>query len=554
MNEKTDFGRGEVKRIFDLLQRLEARVTRLEDRLGLGQTSEATLEEEDEFYVSEIETPVEKERPAEGSLEFKIGEYWLAHVGTGVLLTGLAFLISYPFKIIPPIITSLFGYLAVGGLLSLSHTWQRSYQYLSKILFGGGLVLLYFATLRLHFFSRNPVLANKTVGLSVLVIVLAAMLLLSIRRQSELLTGITLFLSYASSLISDTTHFTLVLLTLASVASAYILIRYHWQAAAVISMVMAYLTHLLWFVNNPILGHPIQAISEHHNNLIYLYFYAAVFGLANLFRNRSSFTEFYEFVFTFVNGTGFFVVSSLVILTFFKSQLGLMYVLASVFYMSMATAHWIRQKTRYATSFYACFGYLALSIAIFAQFRSPDYFVWLGWQSLLVISTAIWFRSRIVIIMNILIYLGILVAYLQLAPSNDLVNLSYAVVALTSARVLNWKKERLQLKTDLIRNTYLASAFVVVLYGLYHAVPRNYVSLSWLGAALFYFGLSLAFKNIKYRWMAILTIFAMIIHVFLFDMARLDPGFRIVLFLAVGFILLLVSLMYSKYRKKISQK
>ncbi|MFQ6113892.1 MAG: DUF2339 domain-containing protein, partial [bacterium] len=129
-----------------------------------------------------------------------------------------------------------------------------------------------------------------------------------------------------------------------------------------------------------------------------------------------------------------------------------------------------------------------------------------------------------------------------------------AAVALSSARILNWKKERLELKTDMIRNAYLASAFVIVLYGLYHAVPSNYVSLSWLGAALFYFGMSLALKNIKYRWMAILTIFAMIIHVFLIDMARLDPGFRIVLFLAVGVVLLVVSLIYTKHRKRLSQK
>jgi hypothetical protein len=73
---------------------------------------------------------------------------------------------------------------------------------------------------------------------------------------------------------------------------------------------------------------------------------------------------------------------------------------------------------------------------------------------------------------------------------------------------------RLALKTELMRNAYLARAFVIIPYGLYHAVPKNYVSLSWLSAAVFYFIMSLILKNKKYRWMAILTIFLAVIYVF----------------------------------------
>jgi hypothetical protein len=175
----------------------------------------------------------------------------------------------------------------------------------------------------------------------------------------------------------------------------------------------------------------------------------------------------------------------------------------------------------------------------------------LGWQSLLAISLAIWFHSRIITLVNFLIYFGIFLGYWRLSPSNDFVNLSYAVVALSSARLLNWKKERLELKTDLIRNAYLASAFIIVLYGLHHAVPGKFVSLSWLGAALFYFGMSvLLHKNIKYRWMGILTIFAAILRVVFIDMANLSAEFRIILFLAMGLVLLGVSLLYTRYHKK----
>lgn len=554
MNVPSNTTEPELKKILALLRRLENRVTRIEEHIGIRAAIESKLEEGIERPESEIETNGKQGALEEISWEFKIGQYWLAHLGTAVLLMGLAFFISYPFKNISPVLVSLLGYLAVVGLFSLSRFWQKTYQYLSRILFGSGLVLLYFATLRLHFFSNNPIIPSKAVGLAVVVAVLALCLYLATKRQSQILAGVTLFLCYSTSLISQTSHFALTLITVSSVASVYVLIRYNWETVALLSVLMAYLAHLLWLLNNPLLGNPIQAVSEHHNNLIYLFLYGAIFAGANLFRNKSSYSEIFESLIAILNGLGFYVMSFLVVVTFFRSQFSLMNLLISIFCISLATLYWIRHQSRYSSAIYACFGYMVLSIAIFAQFKSPDYFIWLGWQSLLVITTAIWFRSRIIIVVNILIYLGIFLGYLRLAPSNDFVNLSYAFVALTSARVLNWKKERLELKTDMIRNAYLASAFVIVLYGLYHAVPSNYVSLSWLGAALFYFGMSLALKNIKYRWMAILTIFAMIIHVFLIDMARLDPGFRIVLFLAVGVVLLVVSLIYTKHRKRLSQK
>jgi hypothetical protein len=170
----------------------------------------------------------------------------------------------------------------------------------------------------------------------------------------------------------------------------------------------------------------------------------------------------------------------------------------------------------------------------------------------LVISTAIWFRSKIVVVANTLIYAGIFLAYLIAAPSTGAVHVSYAIVALLSARLLDWKTERLALKTELMRNAYWASAFVIIPYGLYHAVPKNYVSLSWLGAAVFYFAMSLILKNKKYRWMEILTLFLAVIYVFVVDTARLEAGYRILSFLELGVVLLVISLLYARSRRKIS--
>ncbi len=530
-------------RVFRLLESLEKRIGRIEDHLEIEGQRTGSSSPPGEKVVADVTA-------ADASLEFKIGEYWIARLGTAVLFLGIAFFISYPFATFPPLAASLLGYLAVAGIFGLSRYWQTASAHLSKTLFGGGLVLLYFATLRLHFFSANPVLSDKSIGLTAIVVVLTLIFYVALKRNSQLLTGLACFLGYTTSLMSDTHQFALILITLTSFASGYCLVRYNWQRAFGVSIVLAYLAFLLWMLNNPLLGKPLQAISAPHGSLFYIFLSAAIFGVANLIRERETHSYLSGLLLELFNAAGSFAVVSLALLIFFKPQLAVLNLVASVFFITLAIANWLHHQSKYASSVYALFGYLALTIAIFNQFSSPQYFIWLSWESLLVISTAIWFRSRIIIVANFLIFVGILATYLGTATSADFVNLSYAVVALVSARILNWRKERLQLTTDMMRIAYLASAFGIVLYGLYRAVPNDFVSLSWLAVAIFYFAMSLLLHNIKYRWMAILTIFATMLRVIFIDMAQLEAGFRVIFFVGLGLALLAVSLLYTKFRRK----
>ncbi len=542
-NKKANAQNGED--LHAIIFRLEARIARIEEYLRLPLKVQPETGEDKEKTV--------KKQSIDESLEFRIGEYWLAQVGAVIILMGIAFFISYPIPGIAALFASFLGYIAVAGLLGLSHFWHKEYLYLSNILFGGGLVLLYFATLRLHFFSPRPVITNETAGLLLLVIVLSVILYIAVKRQSMAITGITLFLCYASSLFSVYAHFTLIFITATTAVSIYLLIKYNWHSIAILSLIMANITHLLWLFNNPVLGNTIKPVAEHHFNLAYLTIYGAMFGLCNIFRDKNSYSNFFEILLTAFNGLGIFLIGGLNILNYFKPQTSLFGFLTFIFFFTLAVLNWKRTRGNYSTAYYSCFAYIALSIGIFTQFNFPDYFIWLGLQSLLVIISALWFRSKIIVMANLFIYLLINVIYLRFTDSNNWINLSYAVTSLTSARVLNWKKQRLEIKTDLMRNIYLISAFIIVLYGLYHAVPAKYISLSWIGAAIFYLIMSIILKNIKYRWMAILTIFATVIDIILIDISRFSAGFRIIIFLAVGFTILFLSFYYARFRKKLSK-
>ena len=526
-----------LNKIFDQLKLLEERVSGLESYLGISQKK------------STVTKDISKSKE-EMSLEFKIGEFWLARLGAIILLCGTAFFISYPIPGVPAILATLLGYLAVGGFYFLSRYWQKSNSHLSRVLFGGSLVLLYFATIRLHFFSTFPVISSKALGLIFIIVILASSLYVCVKRKSQPFTIIVIGLFYFTALLSDTSHFALFLMTTTSIISVILLVKKSWQNLAVFSLFAVYLSHLLWLFNNPIAGNPLHINDLSHFNLIYLVLYGSFYGLANMFRPKGSYSEFFEVTFTLLNGFGILLIGVINVLNYYSEQTSLLAFLTFVYFIIIAALNWNHTRSSYSTSFYSCFAHVALSIAIFTQFAYPNYFIWLGLQSLLVIITALWFKSRIIIVANIFIYLIIFIAYLVFSSSVSFVNLSYAITALSSARILNWKKERLALKTELLRNLYLTSAFIIVLYGLYHFVPANFVSIFWIIAALFYFGLSILLKNIKYRYLAILTIFATVLHVFLIDMSRLGAGLRILLFMTIGIIILVLSLVYTKSHKK----
>jgi uncharacterized membrane protein len=100
----------------------------------------------------------------------------------------------------------------------------------------------------------------------------------------------------------------------------------------------------------------------------------------------------------------------------------------------------------------------------------------------------------------------------------------------------------------MMRNAYLASALFVIPYALFHSLPAEYVTLSWLLVALLYYIVSRAIKNRKYRWMALVTTGFAVLHVFVVDLVALDPIFRIISFVVLGTALLVISMVYTRRR------
>ena len=174
--------------------------------------------------------------------------------------------------------------------------------------------------------------------------------------------------------------------------------------------------------------------------------YVVVFGVAPLLRRRSGPEDSLDAAGALFNAGcayGLFLLHTAV--AFSPAMVGSQ-LIAAVVFLALAVALWTIRRSELACFVYAMAGYLALSVAILSAFTVPNVFVWLSLQSVLVVATALWFRSPFIVVANFFIYVAVVLGYVLVATRETGISFGFGVVALVSARILNWQKERLQLE------------------------------------------------------------------------------------------------------------
>lgn len=540
---ESDSDAEKLNQIISYLKNIETRVSKLETQLNLDSDSS-----EDELKLPGLISNNLSARA--DSLENQIGQFWFAKIGIVILSIGIVFLLTFPYQNLPPIFPSLIGFVLVAVLFWLSHYLRTSLQYLSQYVFGGGLLLLYFTTLRLHYFGVYPAIENNLLEIILLVIVTTAHLYISYKKKSVYLNSIGITLGSITALISNDTYSVIAFLVLLSLVIVYLKLKYEWNGFFIYGITLVYLTTLLWFINNPLLGNNVELRNSSPFALLSILIFAIIFASGNFFKAEKESEQNSLIVSTILNCFLSYTLFLVITITKQKDSLAVFHFSASIIFLIIATLYWIRNESKFSTFFYSIAGYTALSVAIIIQFPKPDFFVWLCWQSILVVSTALWFRSKIIIVANFVMYLLIFISYLFIAGTIGTVSLSFGVVALITARILNWQRNRLDLKTEVMRLSYLGAAFFIFPYALYHIVPKDYVALSWTIVAIIYYVLSVILKNKKYRWMALLTFALTVLYILFVGTSNLNPIYRIVSFIVLGLVLLAISIFYGRVKSK----
>lgn len=534
--------------ILGKIESLEKRVVVLENEIRKSNSRREILseEEEEESNMARVESSEESEKRIEG----KIGEFGLAWLGNLVLLLGLAFLLQYVQNSGKTVFSTVLGYIASGAVFLVAYYTKKSFQYLSKMFGITGHLLLYFVTFRMFYFSAHPLVHSPAFVLILLMILLGVQIFISVRKKSEIYAVIMLLLAALTAVFSNSTHFMLSLMVMMALVSVFLFFRMGWWRLLFLSQFLVYISYLIWILSNPFMNRPMQLVTAHHFTYLYLFGVAVVYSMINFIKKERLISEPVIYAAVIFNGFSFTAFLILLVNLFFSNNY--VEIFSAIFLFCFVFSIFLKFKSTWkaSPSIYALYSFVSLSIALYGIRGLPFGYLLLSVESLLVIIMALWFRSRLIVVMNIILYLSLLFAYFFTSDKMNAINFSFAIVGLVSARILNWKKERLEIKTDLMRNIYMIAAFMMVLFALYKAFPVRYVTFSWIGAALFYFLLSIILKNIKYRWMAIFTFIASALHIFIVDLANIEMVYRIMVFLVLAVISIMVSIYYNKRIKK----
>ena len=528
-----------TEHLISKISALEKRITILESLLGVRS---APVSLDSDSNESPLKNKINDE---EIGLESKIGGFGLALLGNIVLLFGIIFLSQYINNNGFPILASIFGYTSIGCILALSYYSKKKVPHLSFMFNIISLFLLYYFTLRLHFFIETPIITNKLIAVILIFIVILYPLLISIKKKSELYSGITIILALATGLISSSMLIILSLGPIIAIGTVYLFFKFKWQRILILSHFLVYLNFLIWYIINPIATNVLFFQYSHY----FLMISAAVFSIISLTPKKELISKNLILSTILINGIIFSIILSLFVSTYFKDNFTEIFLIISAFCMVFSIILKTRSEWKFAPALYAMYGFVAISISVFGIFKLPYTYLLLSFQSLYVLIIALWFRSILIVILNTFLFIMLLLIYLFNSESIDSINFSFVAVSIITANILNWKRKLLGIETELLRYIYLIISFFMVLLSLFKLISDQYITLSWVIVGILYFIDSILFKDVKYRWMAILTMLATAFYLFIVDLSRISLAYRVIAFLFLAIISIVLSLYYSKTRK-----
>lgn len=538
------------------IKKLEEQFWLLEKRLIRVEKSIAGFKKQNiqipKISNDKFEADIEFQFPfkPKGSIEFGFGEYGMAWLGNIVLLFGIAFLVQYVYNSGNLLFSAFAGYAAIAAIYASSYLTRKAYSYLSKLFYYNGHLLLFYHTLHLHFLQENPLIKDFNIGFFVLIIVLAALFYLSYRKKSQFMSGMVLLMMLISGIISNSTNYLLGITTVTAILSFGLYYRFGWINIVLFSISFIYFVHLIWLFNNPFISHELVLRETHDFGFIYLIVTGFIFSLLAILPQKEKISN--EILVTSIiwNGMGFTAILMLTVFTYFSENYVFIFGVIAFFCLMLSFILQLRSFLKITASIYALYSFIALSITIYGIFLFPKAYMLLSIQSFLVVSMALWFRSRFIVVMNTILFVMLMVFYIKDPISYNSTNFSFMLVAFITARVLNWKKERLNLKTEFIRDLYLIAGFIMTLVAFNNAMPESLITVSWISMAMFFFILGYLIKNIKYRWLAIATLIASAINLLVADMSQMNIGARVLIFLLLAIISITISILYTKYFNK----
>lgn len=546
MENKNHAGNGELDDLKQKIADLEARMILMENAVANSQQRSGLFQFE---YSGEKDTMEQTGTSRDESMEARIGEYGMAWLGNIVLLFGILFLSQYLQKNNQESISLVFGLISVALVYLMGHLTRRTLPYMSRLFNYNGHLLLYIQAMRICMFPGSQIIESSLVGHALVLVVLVSLIYLAYRNNSQLLAILVWLMTIITAVADGSTHFMLSLMIGITGSAILFTVRKTWWTGLMVSIFLSYFIYLMWITGNPIINKKFEFISLAQMGHVYLFASALAYSLLALLPQSERVSKMQLNRSIVLNGLSFSFIFTLTVLAFLTETYYQYFGLIAAFCIAYSILLQVRGTWKSIAALYAIYSFVALSITIAGIYHFPLAFLLLSIQSLLVIIVALWFRSRFMVIMNTILFVGLLIAYFATGEILHGINFSFALVALGSARILNWRKQRLEIRTELIRNIFLFTGAGMVLFSLHEAVPANFVTLSWTLSAMLFFILSVVIRNMKYRWLAIITMVITVFYLFIVDLSNISLGYRVIALMFISAISLGISIFYSRRLK-----
>jgi hypothetical protein len=187
-------------------------------------------------------------REATSQLEETLGKNWLNKLGIIALVIGISLFLAYKFPSLTNPEKVGLGYLVSFVILGTGIYLERSdrYRIFARALIGGGWALTFFVTYAMHFVPYTRVIDTEAVDLILLFLVAVAMVVHTLRYDSQVVTGLAFLLAFFTVGISQDTIYSLSAGAILALGLIAIVHRRRWFELEVFGILAAYVNHFIW--------------------------------------------------------------------------------------------------------------------------------------------------------------------------------------------------------------------------------------------------------------------------------------------------------------------
>jgi uncharacterized membrane protein len=149
-------------------------------------------------------------------LEYRIGQFWFAKIGILAFVVGIMFVLTLPHEDLPRLLPATAGIVLSLCFLLIPKLFKSILPQLSGYIVGGGLVLLYFTALRIHFLEKDPLIESAGTALIFLNGVFILSLFIALKRESVYLTNLSIVLGYLTAILGENPYYIFTWITINS--------------------------------------------------------------------------------------------------------------------------------------------------------------------------------------------------------------------------------------------------------------------------------------------------------------------------------------------------